>query len=291
MNKNIITNIVVTLVIVIFVQLVWPHDKTTTVSTTEAKKEESVLERIKRTGTIRCGYLLWPLFFDLDPNTKQLTGLYKDFTDTVAGLAGWKVEYVQLVAGSEITDLKSGHVDAMCGYGPWYMNSIKEVNFTRPLAYASAYMYGRIDETRFKSLDDINNQNFKLIGIDGDVSTDLAQRLYPKAKLQALPGISDGAATLLSVATGKADATITDPLTVAGFNKNNSNKIKSLFPNQPIATYGMEFGVNKGETELLQTLDMYSDMALNLNMIDPILKKYDPDGSIFLPVIRPYQIK
>ncbi|MDB5477509.1 MAG: amino acid transporter substrate-binding protein family [Alphaproteobacteria bacterium] len=287
MKRNLALTVFVAILVSVLVHLSWPSKIAG--MQTEMPKKETALERIKRTGTIRCGYLLWPLFFDLDPNTKELSGLYKDFTDTVISLAGWKIEYIQLVAGNEVTDLKIGRVDAMCGYGPWYLSSIKEVDYSRPLAYASVYLYGREEETRFKHPDDINNAGISLVGIDGDVSIDLAQRLYPKAKLYPLPGTTDGAQLLLNVATRKADAVITDPLTVAGFNKTNMDKVKSLFPGYPVATYGMEFGVNKGEAELLETLNGYSDMALNMNLIDPILQKYDPSNEVFFSVTRPYQ--
>ena len=235
MNRNIFSTILISLLMAILVHLFWPqHDAT------QIKKETS-LERIKRTGILRCGYNAWPPFFEIDPNTKKLKGISKEISDEIIALAGWKIEYIDIPSGNDVQDLRSGKIDAMCGTGPWFMGTIKEINFTKPYDYAGVYLYGRAEEARFKKPEDMNSPQVQFVGMDGDLSADLVQRFYSKAKIYTMPGTTDQAQMLLNVTTGKADAVIIDPVSASNFNHGNSKKLKLLFPDKPVVVYGAGF--------------------------------------------------
>ena len=57
----------------------------------------------------------------------------------------------------------------------------------------------------------------------------------------------------------------------------------------PVAVYGGGFSVKKGETSLLSTLSQGVSAALNTGMAEKALKKYDPEGALFLPVATPWR--
>ncbi|MGE0251881.1 MAG: substrate-binding periplasmic protein [Dongiaceae bacterium] len=250
---------------------------------------ETTLARIKRTGILRCGYNAWPPFFELDPNTKKLTGISKDFSDQIIALAGWKIEYIDVPVGNDVQDLRTGKVDAMCGAGPWYMAAIKEINFTRPYDYAGVYIYGNEDENRFAKPEDLNSPQVQFVGMDGDLSADLVQRFYSQAKIYTLPGTTDLAQMLLNVTTRKADVVIVDPISVENFNKDNEKKLKPLFPDKPVVVYGAGFSVRKSDNDLLETLNGFTEMAINMGIPDKLLKQYDPNGTMFLFPAKGYQ--
>ena len=288
MKKIILINFIITLLLIIIAHHYWPAGHAQVAAVTN----ESALERIKRTGTIRCGYNPWPPFFEKDANTGQLKGICKDMSDQIISLLGWKIDYIESAPGNEVTDLKNGKFDAVCGTGPWYINSIKEVSFTKPAFYAGTYIYGRMDENRFTEKSQLNKAGISFEAIDGDISFDLTQRFFPLAKLQSLPGITDPSAMMLSVATKKADVAIIDPVTVALYNRNNSSApLKQLFPNQPIAVYGAGFSTRKEDTSLLETLNNITGMGINMNIPEPVLKKYDPEGALFINANKEYQQK
>ena len=250
--------------------------------------KESAYDRVMRTSTLRCGYTPWPPFFSVDPNTGVMSGLSKDLSDNVATLLGLKMEYVQLVVGQQVQDLNSGKVDAVCGDGPWIISTVKYLDYTSSYFYVAVYAYGRANETRFSTLAGLNSKDATFVGIDGDISSDLVQSYFPQAKISTLSAVTDPSQMLLNVTTGKADAVITDPVTISVFEKNNPGKIKRLV-GQPVAVYGGGFSVKKGETSLLSTLSQGVSAALNAGMADKALKKYDPDGTMFLPVATPYR--
>lgn len=252
-----------------------------------ASKTESAYERVIRTGTLRCGYSPWPPFFSLDPNTGVLSGLNVDLSGSVMKLLGLKIDYIQTVIGQQVQDLNSGKIDAMCGDGPWIISTIKYIDYTKPYNYIAVYAYGRADETRFHSFDDLNKAGVTFTGMDGDLSTDLVQSNFPNARISTMGSTSDPSQLLLNITTGKADAVIVDPVTVSLFEKNNPGKLKILITH-PIAVYGGGFSVKKGETNLLNTLNEAVAASINTGEADRALKKYDPDGTLFLPFSPPY---
>jgi polar amino acid transport system substrate-binding protein len=289
--RNLLTTILVSLVIAIGVHVFWPKPAVVTSSsvTIDAKQEESLLERIQRTGAVRCGYTPWPPFWEVDANTNQSKGLTKELSDKFFQLAGWKPEYIAVAAGSEVSDLKTGKIDLMCGAGPWYIGTLKEINYTHPYYFAGVYVYGRDDETRFAAQADLNSGDAHFVGLDGDLSIDLVQRLFPQANIQTLTGLTDPAQMMLNVTTRKADLVIIDPITAESFNKNNDVKLKSLFPDQPIAVYGGGFSMRKGETELLETMNGMMDMMNAMNIPEQLIKRYGLDTMGLRPAAKVYR--
>lgn len=253
------------------------------------KGKESAYDRVMRTQTIRCGYAPWPPYFDLDPNTGTLTGLSKDLSDAAANLLNLKLDYIQVVVGQEALDLRSGRIDAMCGTGAWVLSSYNVVSYSFPLFYLPVYVYIRQDENRFAKLNDLNTETVTFAGLDGDTSIDLAQRNFPKAKIQSLPGNTDLSQILMNVTTKKADVVIMDAMATVNFIKNNGTLLKPL-GDKPLAVYSGGFSVAKGENDLLETLNGASEAALNLGITNPIIDRYDPDHKHFLYVRPRYEV-
>lgn len=210
---------------------------------TSTPKTETAYERVIRTGTLRCGYSPWPPYWSVDPNTGVITGLSKDLSDITAKLMGMKIEYVQITNGQQVQDLNSGKIDAMCGDGPWVISTIKYIDYTKSYIYAAVYIYGRADENRFKSFDDLNKPEVIFTGIDGDLSSDLVQSNFPQAKIGTMSSSTDPSQLMMNVTTGKADVVIIDPLAASLFTKNNPGKLK-LIISQSVAAYGAGFSVS-----------------------------------------------
>src|ERR1017187_10069906 len=75
--------------------------------------KESAYDRVMRTGTLRSGYIAWPPYFSLDPNTKILSGVSKDISDSAARILGLKIEYIDVPNAGQVENFKSGKIDAM----------------------------------------------------------------------------------------------------------------------------------------------------------------------------------
>ncbi len=248
---------------------------------------ETTYARVLRTGVLRCGYSHWPPFFSIDPNTKAVSGVSKDFSDAAAKILGIRIEYIEITVGQQVQDLNNGKIDAVCGDGPWVLSTLRYIDYTKPYYYVPEYLYARADEKRFAAPEDLNRPDVTFTAIDGDVSTDIAQDRFPKAKLNSMGNLADPSQLLLNVVTKKADVVITDPAAFTSFAKSNPNKIKVLFP-RPVAVYGGGFSVKKGESDLLNMLNGTIDVMVNTGQAETLAKKNDPEGKIFLQVAPPY---
>ena len=251
-------------------------------------KHESAYDRVMRTGTLKCGYMPWPPFFSLDPNTGILSGFNKDVADAISQMLDIKISYVQVVVGEQVQDLRSGKIDAVCGDGPWILSTIKYLDYTQPYYYTGVYVYGRAKENRFKNQTDLDKPTVTFVGLDGDTSTEFVQKNFRKAKLKTLPGSTDPSQLFLDVADGKADLVILDPTNAALFMKNNPDKIRRIF-DQPVAVYGGGFSVIKGEAELFSMLNEAVKASLNTGIVDRLWPKYQ-FGATLIPVSKDYRL-
>lgn len=253
-----------------------------------ARGEESVYERVMRTGTIRCGFIPWPPGFEIDPNTGAVKGPSKTLFESIIRLTGWDVEFVEVSLTNEILDLNNGKIDAMCSSGPWTITNVKFVDYTTPAVYSPILVYVRADESRFSSYKDLDSEEASLVGIDGDVSIDLARHRFPRAKIRSLINLTDPAMLMREVADGKADTVILDPVTAESFMTNNPGLMKQLPVQEPLAVYPVGMAVKWGEYALAQTLNRATEMAINIGLADDLIDLYDPDRHIMYSPGRPY---
>ncbi len=252
--------------------------------------KETTYARVMRTKTLRCGYSLWPSQTDMDPNTKQLTGLVPDFANALADKLGLKIEWVQeVVWGTEAETLRTGKIDAICASdGPWVTTGAAFVDYVTPMFYVPVYLYGRAGETRFQTMADVNNANVTLSAVDGDISMSLAVDKFPNAKRIAQPAMSDPALAITNVMTGKTDLTTMSPQTVNAVNKNNETKLEKVFPD-PIVVVNSSFAVEKGQPELLQLLNQGFAILHQFGIADTIIDKIDPEQKMILRAAKPYR--
>ncbi len=240
-------------------------------------EKESVYERVMRTGVVRAGYYPWPTYFDVDPNTRKLTGSSVELCDAVFKMLGLKVEYIEISANL-VQDLETGKIDTRCADSPWALQTIKFLDYTSAFYDIPGYFFVRAGETRFPTLADMDKKEIRFIGLDGDVSTEYVQNRLPAATLMTYPLFTDPGQLMLNIADNKADAMILDPALVDTFNASNGNQLKMLFPERPLMLAPIGFSVKKGEEAWFRVLDYGVRMAHKFGLIEPILQRYDPGG-------------
>lgn len=253
---------------------------------------ESAYDRVMRTGILKVGYTPWPPYQMRDPNTGEISGLSYDYMQIVASLLGLKLEWVQLTGlGTQVEGLKNGMYDLVVNDGPYVFSMIKFIDFSDPIFYAPVHAYVRNNDARFKSLADMNSDKVKFVGIDGDLSTDLVGRLYPKAKLDTLPAATDPGMMMTNVNAEKGDAVIIDVASADGFNKNNKPGLKAVNMATPVAVYPIGFSVMKDDGKLLTMLNGVVSAMHNTNQIEPLLQKWLPGKGAYFLVAKPYEVK
>jgi ABC-type amino acid transport substrate-binding protein len=263
----------------------------------QSVQKESAYERVLRTITLRCGYIVAPPIITIDPNTKAVGGVNYDYAEAMAKLLGLRVTWQEIVYGQQIEALHSNKIDAVCGAeGPMITGTSLYLRYTEPLVYIPIYLYVRANDTRFdgsreKAFEKADNPDVTVAYMDGDITQDFSTRLFPRAKQHELPQTADYSQIYMDVALGKADFVIDDPFTAGDFMKNNSGKLRKVELGKPVAILPNVMSVLRGEEALADLLSQGIHLIRQRGLEDQILHQTERDypGQIYR-VQEPYKI-
>lgn len=255
-----------------------------------AADKESAYDRVIRTGTLRCGYALWPpTAMAKDPKTGEMTGIFVEIAEEMAENLNVKLEWTEETGwGSFIESLQSNRFDLFCA--PLWRNAERGrlISYTVPLAYSALHLYARAGDERFdKDIAILNSADYKLATMDGEMSQIVARRFFPNAQQVSIPQLGDITQLVMDVATGKADAVFLEPSLAYDFAKKNPGKIRQV-TKEPYQVFPDSFGMLIGEEKFKDMIDSALIEMMNQGAVDRIIEKYEPDRSIFMPVQKPY---
>lgn len=259
------------------------------ISTPTTPAKETAFERVMRTGTLRCGYSIWPPALVKNPNTGRMSGIFYDLMQKIGDQMDIKIEWAAEVSPAHMfTDLNNSRFDMVCSpYIPTPAR-LKAANFTNPIFYNSLHLYARADDTRFDKRPSFANQShIKFAVIDGNIMGILAQKRFPIATKVSLPQHATPADSFLYVINEKADLVISEPLTFALFNKSNPNKMKRV-EGIPLQVLGAGMPMAAKEFHLKYAIDATLTYLHGIGFIDSILKKHEPEGAHLLRIANPY---
>lgn len=221
-----------------------------------AAGRESAYNRVTKTQTLRCGYGVWEPMIHKDANTGELSGIFVDIMKEIGKVTGLKIEFVEEVDWGNIpTALSSGRIDAMCA-GMWgTAKRGMQMAFSPPLFYSVIQAYTKSGDTRFdNALEKMNDPSIKLSVNDGDVSLEIADRLFPKAARISKIQLAGEDFLLMNVTSGKADVTFTTPSIAKAFLEKNPNSIRQVKTASPLGINQNVIGVDIREQELQDLL-------------------------------------
>ena len=73
---------------------------------------QTVMER----GILRCGYHIWPPYFEIVEEGETFQGLSYDIAEYIADKMGLEIKWIlEIQPGEQVQALKSGKIDAICG--------------------------------------------------------------------------------------------------------------------------------------------------------------------------------
>ncbi len=255
-----------------------------------AIQRESAMDRVLRTGKIRCSYLVYSVYFRKDPNTGKLSGIFHDVMEEVGKNSGLKVEWVEQVGYENIfPGLETNRYDVFAG-GLWPNASrAKAASFTIPIFYSAITTWGRTADHRFDGgLSTIDSPKVRIATIDGAMEDLIAKTDFANAQRMSLPELSSFEQNLLNVANKKADVTFAEPMVVGEFLKTNPGTLKQIAANQPVRIFGNSLTVRRGEAGLKEFLDLALREIVDNGRVDKIIAKYRVAGDTFYPVAHPY---
>lgn len=257
---------------------------------TASTQEESVFDRVLRTGTIRCGYYVYPPMTQRDSNTNEMSGIAVDLMKRLGDSLSLKVEWAEEVTfGNMFAGLDAGRYDALCT-PTWPSSAAGRVSlFSRPLFYTAVMAYVRSDDTRFdnSTLASFDDSSVRLAVEEGDPVASAVAVQLPKATLVTLPVDAVAGAVELEVITGKADVTFIDRNRARHFMLSNPGALKEVGGGQPLQVYPFRLAVPQNEHSLNALFDTALEEAQNDGFMARLIDKHDPDH-LFLRVSPPY---
>lgn len=249
--------------------------------------KETAFDRIMRTNTIRCGYVLYEPFVRKDPNSGQFSGVAVDLMDEIGKLLNLNIEWTEEVGWATMVEgLRNNRYDAVC-IGFWRQSvEAKHVFYTMPFAYSMARAVVRPDDHRFdQNLDRINQPDVRIVTYDGGLAAAITQRDFPKAKNQQAPNMVDYSQLFEDVATNKGDVLFAESAAVIAYQKSNPGRVRML-SGPPIRVLQNTLGFSQDE-RLKSMLDTVVIELVENGQMDKILNKYDPDQKMLMRLKRP----
>jgi len=254
--------------------------------------QSSVYDRVIKSGTIRCGYLLYPPYCMEDPNTGKLTGIFVEVMEMVGKRLGLKVIWSDEVGYESLFEgLRSNRFDIFAG-GLWpNADRAKVADFSIPIFYSAFKAYGRTSENRFQgNLQAINSPKITIAVLDGAMEDLIAKSDFPRAKRLSLPQLCPFSQNLLNIITKKADVTFAEPGIVSLFLKSNPNTLKELAPNKPLRIFGNTYVFKIGEMTFKNMINTVLEELINSGEIEKLIRKYELCPGAFYRVAAPYQM-
>jgi len=254
--------------------------------------KESVYDRVMRIGTIRCGYFLWPPFLEKDVNTGKMSGGSYEIMEEIGKQLSLKIDWAEEINfASMFEGFASGRYDMICGPMSPTPARARASDFTIPLFYSTYDLYVGGKDTRFdENRAALNDPAHKFAGLDGEFTSIIAQEDYPRATYISVPQLSDASQLLMTLATGKADVTVTDPMTANKFMEQNPGKIRRL-PGPPARVLAVTFAIPLGEERFKTMLNLASQSLLDSGFVERILEKYPAADKTMLRVAKPYEVQ
>ncbi len=262
-----------------------------TTKITSKKSDESVYDRVIRTGKIRCGYNTEPPMLEIDPNTGKVFGATVDMVERIGSLLSLEIEWTEQVGWSEMTaGLHANRYDLICN-GKWvFAPQARGGQFTPALYYTAVHAYGRADEERFDTnLSNLNSPEYTLTSMDGEINFYISHDKFPQTKKLEYPALTSNAELILSVLNKKADATFMAAFVGNDYMDNNPGKIKQL-TEQPIWVFDTALMYKTGEAKFGGILDAAIRQLHSAGFINETLDKHNVKKQETLRVGKPYEV-
>lgn len=256
----------------------------------KAVDNESVYDRVLRTGVIRCGYIIYPPQIQKDPATGALYGLAYDVMEAVAKELGFKVEWTEEVGtGTFVEALKNGRFDMLCNTAYDSAARARYVSYSVPVFFTPIVAVARQDDDRFaRGLEAINVSGIRISVVDGSSYSVIAREYYPKAQAVSLPDMTDFTQTLMEVIYKKADIAFSDKAIALSMMAKNPAKLK-IVGDKPLRFYSNVFAYRRGEEAFGGMIDVAIRNLDNFGMLESIMIAHEEHPGSFYRAAPPYR--
>ena len=247
----------------------------------ESVAAESAYDRILRTNTIRCGYILYPPAVIKDPNSGELSGIAVEIMNKIAARLSLKIDWTEETTfATNVQGLQSNRYDAVCV--TYWQNPAegKFVGFSTPFYYSGLVAAHRCPDGKTPQTDSgpdmaaLNDPAINFASIDGTVESRVIADRFPNAHAVTLPNVTGVTEMLLNVASRKADYTMAEYYQFALWNKNNPEQL--LCPSRkPVTVFANVIALPIGDMKLKSMIDTALIDILHSGEVDQILDSWE----------------
>jgi polar amino acid transport system substrate-binding protein len=232
------------------------------------------LQDIVSRGEMKIGYIPAPPGTIKDANTGELSGFYVDGIREIAALMKVKPVFVETTWGTFVAGLQSGQFDMAIAGTFATVQRAMVVGFTKPIFYLGYGAVVRVNDARYKSLDDMNTAETRIAVVQGGSAEDFARRNMPKAQIITL-ATGNLTAGFVEVVAGRADVSLEDAFTINAFVAKQPT-VKNLFADNAYNFTPIAWTVRKGNADLLAVLNAGIDILISTGRWDELARPFGP---------------
>ncbi|MFA6280047.1 MAG: transporter substrate-binding domain-containing protein [Bdellovibrionales bacterium] len=249
--------------------------------TDQAEAQPSVLDRVEKTGNIRCGYWIYEPYISKDPNTGKMSGLTVDYLEQTAARVGKKIVWDIEVGFDQILPaINYNRIDMFCVPCSPNDDFRKQFDFAGSFGKLPYYLYVAKNSTITKA----QMQTARFAVMDGYLTSPKTLEYFPKSTITSLPQTSSLADLYNHLKYGKVDVLLNEHLSALNYMRNNPDVVRR-YEDTPVFTATMSFPNKKGDTRWGAFVQQMTDTTTpeNRALFINFLKKYNVSEDALIP--------
>ena len=244
------------------------------VSNTEAKDDESILQKMQRSGKLKVGVAHTPPSCHLNKETQEWEGYNIDVVKDLAKYTNVKIEYVETTWDAFPAALNGKKFDA---YVPGTFATVERalvMAFTVPSAF-EGLMMGTMQDRKdeFQEWEDFNKPEVTIGVTLGTVEELRAKEFFPKATHKVIKA-RDSSQVGLELKSGRIDAWFTGANYIVNFIKQNKDWLHIFKNNAQIGATPIGWAVRYGDPDWLNFLNTFLQYEMAQGKLEIYRKKW-----------------
>jgi ABC-type amino acid transport substrate-binding protein len=241
--------------------------------TSLSRQDETTLDKIRRTGELHVGYLIFNPCVIQGQETQQLSGFFVDMVNCIAENLKVKPVYHETTLKDFSAGLNSGQFDLSICATYRTIGRASAVAFTEPIFFlGNGGAIRKEDIQKITKITNLNDPALKIAVLQGQAMHEYARVHYPKAQLIVLSG-GDLTAPLLEVSSGRADIGFCNYLDVERYCEQHPELV-NIFKDDPIEVVPLAWAVRQNDLQWLNFINTSIDYMESTRRIKQWEEKY-----------------
>lgn len=264
---------VVVAVVVITLTTGCPVNRQGTDTRHETAQQQSTLDKVRKTGELHVGYLIFSPCTIQEPANKKLSGYFVDMVELIATNLSVRVVYHETTLKDFAAGLNAGQFDiSIC---PTYrtISRATAVGFTTPIFFLGNGAVVKADRVAQLNKDtDFNEPSFRIAVLQGQAIHEYARVHFPKAQMSVISG-GELTAPLLAVSSGDADIGFCNYLDTERYCKQHP-EVTNIFKDNPLEVVPLGWAVRPADQQWLNFINTAIDYMESTGRIAEWERKY-----------------